>query len=387
MTPGPNSITTEFSQIWESFIPFPYLQVFHRGAYYAVDVIPDEVAVISLNTMYFYDSNKAVGGCTFRDADDPGNLQLDWLEVQLKHYRNRGLQVWITGHVPPSPGNFFPDCYVRYVELSLRFQDTILGHLFGHMNADHFSFLEAIDLEFAEDEDGCKRKTMQQHNLYDTLLHEFSALPTKAKDVDLGDYAVVNTSPPVVPNPYLPSFRVFSYNISAPAIKTEGKKRRHGHRRGNSPNKAAVCRTKVNKQTWKCYLNETWYTDPESPSRSNKQWTPLGYAQYYLPNLKDANKTHEPRFKLEYLTFPPQLLHPPAVRADGRHDFRYPIPLRHLPRSLRNASTTESKYAPYGMADLTIGSWMKLAQELGDANSKKLRKRFRKYMYMGGEEG
>jgi hypothetical protein len=43
--------------------------------------------------------------------------------------------------------------YVRYVELSLRFQDTILGHLFGvsleegaelriltlfkHMNADH----------------------------------------------------------------------------------------------------------------------------------------------------------------------------------------------------------------------------------------------------------
>lgn len=57
----------------------------------------------------------------------------------------------MTGHVPPSPGNYFPECvstpgnivyksiliiifrekYVRYVELSLRFQDTILGHLFG----------------------------------------------------------------------------------------------------------------------------------------------------------------------------------------------------------------------------------------------------------------
>lgn len=45
-------------RIWDTFIPFPYLQVFQRGAYYAVDVIPGEVAVISLNTMYFYDANK-----------------------------------------------------------------------------------------------------------------------------------------------------------------------------------------------------------------------------------------------------------------------------------------------------------------------------------------
>lgn len=59
------------------------------------------------------------------------------------------------GHVPPSPGTYFPECvsipdlfndedtddgliddldttqYVRYVELSLRFQDIILGHLYG----------------------------------------------------------------------------------------------------------------------------------------------------------------------------------------------------------------------------------------------------------------
>lgn len=73
---GPNSITNEYSssvfpvfhplivtdpigcRIWKKFIPFPYHQVFQRGAYYSVEVIPEEVAVISLNTMYFYDSNK-----------------------------------------------------------------------------------------------------------------------------------------------------------------------------------------------------------------------------------------------------------------------------------------------------------------------------------------
>jgi len=387
MTPGPNSITNEFSQIWDAFIPFPYLQVFQRGAYFSVEVIPNEVAVISLNTMYFYDSNKAVGGCGFHAPDDPGNLQLDWLEVQLKTYRSRDMQVWISGHVPPSPGNYFPECYVRYVEMSLRFQDTLLGHLFGHMNADHFSFLEAIDLEFTSDESATKGGLS---SLYDTLLHEFSALPTKPKDLDYGDYHVVNTAPPVVPNPYLPSFRVFSYNVSGAADgvarpKTTGK-RRHGHRRGDHEDKVAHCSLKENKDTWKCFLNETWHSDPESPSRSNKQWTPLGYAQYYIPHLEDANKTHRPRFTLEYLTFAPKLLHPPPTFGKGQK-FQYPIPLQRLPKSLRDSGVTESKYAPYEMADLTIPSWMELAQKLGDRQQKKLRKRFRKYMYMGGEEG
>lgn len=74
-----------------------------------MEVISDEVAVISLNTMYFYDSNKGathdpqltrsaltipvVSGCAFIEPNDPGNLQIDWVEVQLEMYRNRGMQV------------------------------------------------------------------------------------------------------------------------------------------------------------------------------------------------------------------------------------------------------------------------------------------------------
>lgn len=46
--------------IWKSFVPFHSYQVFQRGAYYSVEVIPDAVAVISLNTMYFFDSNKGL---------------------------------------------------------------------------------------------------------------------------------------------------------------------------------------------------------------------------------------------------------------------------------------------------------------------------------------
>jgi hypothetical protein len=35
----------------------------------------------------------AVGGCEYREPDDPGNLEFDWLEVQLKSFRQRGMQV------------------------------------------------------------------------------------------------------------------------------------------------------------------------------------------------------------------------------------------------------------------------------------------------------
>jgi hypothetical protein len=30
---------------------------------------------------------------------------MDWLDVQLNSFRQRGMQVWLTGHVPPHAGN------------------------------------------------------------------------------------------------------------------------------------------------------------------------------------------------------------------------------------------------------------------------------------------
>lgn len=35
----------------------------------------------------------AVGGCEYKEPEDPGNLELDWLEVQLNQYRDRNMQV------------------------------------------------------------------------------------------------------------------------------------------------------------------------------------------------------------------------------------------------------------------------------------------------------
>jgi endopolyphosphatase len=50
-----------------------------------------------------------VDGCRDR-SNDPGALEMDWLEVQLSEFRERGMQVWLTGHVPPHTGLYFENC-------------------------------------------------------------------------------------------------------------------------------------------------------------------------------------------------------------------------------------------------------------------------------------
>ena len=130
------------------------------------------------------------------------------------------------------------------------------------------------------------------------LLKDFSALPVK--NVDYGDYAVINVSPSVVPA-YFPSFRVFNYNVSAGAVQEalERKERRrrgenfwrpppHGHRKpdpGKSRDKQ--CKKAKHKDSWRCHFSkDDWHSDPEAPSRKNGLMTPLGFAQVSLGLFK-----------------------------------------------------------------------------------------------------
>lgn len=147
-----------------------------------------------------------------------------------------------------------------------------------------FFFLEAIDLV-----PKTKFKFTNGVGLYESLLNDFSSLP-KFSNVVMDEYAVVNVAPSVVPNPYLPSFRIFTYNISGNAQhelqgalkKKKGSKRKHGHDRGDKGNKTTHCQIEEHQKTWICHLNDPWHSDPDSPPRSNQRWTPLGFAQVHF---------------------------------------------------------------------------------------------------------
>ncbi|KAG8888432.1 Endopolyphosphatase [Tulasnella sp. 332] len=433
MYPGPNEVTQEYRDIWKSMIPFPAYQVFQRGAYFSVELIPDNLAAISLNTLYWYDSNKAVDGCPLK-GEDPGRLELDWLEVvQLNMFRKRKMQVWMTGHVPPTLGNYYPECYRGYAQLALRFQDTIVGHLFGHMNVDHFFWLDVHELHALSTSSLWSRLTssfFKKHtSLSKELLKDFKSLPPKKKSegdgddvepIDYDDYVVVNVAPSVVPT-YQPSVRVFSYNVTNWGIGTNSTvavedgededaddedddgddeddvlenihhgnvrdkdedeieramERKHGHR--HSPD-VTDCTKKKNRDKKKCLLKGPRHAHKRSPSRRNGLWSPLGYTQYYISDLDAHNSSNPPKYEIEYMTYPLSALVPPT---------NWPVPQHLLPNSLRNLTQIpddmKSDLVPFGLKDLTIPSWIKFARKL--SKKKKLWRRFKTLMYQGGPE-
>ena len=117
---------TDYSRIWGDIVPQDLSHVFERGGHFAVEVIPDRLAVISMNTMYWFSTNtcqlsqslgrgrrslllSVVDGCREKSTD-PGALELDWLAVQLDLFRQRGMQVWLSGHVPPHMGMYYENC-------------------------------------------------------------------------------------------------------------------------------------------------------------------------------------------------------------------------------------------------------------------------------------
>ena len=48
---GPNKWTKEYASIWRPFIPEEQRHGFDRGGWFYVEVIPNKLAVFSLNTM------------------------------------------------------------------------------------------------------------------------------------------------------------------------------------------------------------------------------------------------------------------------------------------------------------------------------------------------
>ncbi|KAG0236318.1 Endopolyphosphatase [Actinomortierella wolfii] len=239
MMAGPNRILQHFSDIWADFIPEDQYHTFQFGGYYITEVIPDKLAVVALNTLYFFNQNTAVNGCD--DEEEPGSMQLDWLEVELRSLRSRKMSVYLTGHVPPARKSYSPTCYRRYSEIALKYQDVIVGHFFGHANIDHFIVMsddaiskfpglktvedtneennnnKEITMAVDEDDDGFAATEFNRYSATGLssylieLWEQYESIPKHAK---LNNYAIANVGPSVIPT-YNPSLRVYEYQLNS----------------------------------------------------------------------------------------------------------------------------------------------------------------------------
>lgn len=146
---GPNRWTKKYTSVWEKFIPEEQRHAFERGGWFYVEVIPNKLAVFSLNTLYFFDSNSAVDGCA--DKSEPGYEQMEWLRIQLQFVRDRGMKAILMGHVPParteSKRNWDETCWQKYTLWMRQYRDVVVGSMYGHMNLDHFLLQDSQDID------------------------------------------------------------------------------------------------------------------------------------------------------------------------------------------------------------------------------------------------
>lgn len=148
-TEGPNRWTQRYLSIWRQFIPEAQRHQFARGGWFYVEVIPNELAVFSLNTLYFFASNSAVDGCA--QKSEPGYEQMEWLRIQLELLRQRGMKAILTGHVPPArvdaKTSWDETCWQKYALWQKKYRDVIVGSIYGHMNIDHFMLQDFKDIK------------------------------------------------------------------------------------------------------------------------------------------------------------------------------------------------------------------------------------------------
>jgi endopolyphosphatase len=427
---GPNEWTQKYLQIWQQFIPEAQRHQFVRGGWFYVEVIPNQLAVFSLNTLYFFTSNSAVDGCARKS--EPGFEQLEWLRIQLELLRQRGMKAILTGHVPPArvdaKTSWDETCWQKYTLWLKKYRDVIVASVYGHMNIDHFmvqdfkdiknhvkkglavievsdnkwedemtisaaaDYLVGLRSEFAKippivspfstEDSHVNDQTDQQMVLLDVQ-------PNKKKDKDVEDllkdiggqyaerYSISLIGASIVPN-YFPSLRVVEYNISGLESITLPDYRLP---RGDIDEAAEIMRSKKNKKgddekkKKKKKTRRYKFTVPKGPSKSAppgpayspQTLTLTGYTNFYA-NLTYINN--------DFPRTPAHVEDDSLVEDKGWNAGKHKgkaMPSKPKPKEFKFEVEYDTNGDEiYKMKDLTVKNWLKLARRI--AGEKKERK-------------
>ncbi|KAL4899031.1 hypothetical protein BDW74DRAFT_120071 [Aspergillus multicolor] len=244
---APNRWTRKFTEVWSKFIPEAQRHTFEEGGWFSAELVPNKLAAISLNTMYFYESNSAVDGCA--EEMEPGYEHMEWLRVQLEVLRERKMKAILIGHVPPARSgdkrSWDESCWQKYTLFMNRFRDVVVGSAYGHMNVDHFMLQDSRDVDIVaaiEDSPSDPNFSVQSRSDYlSSLREDWAEMPSPPNDKSSGffsdewdmdalgkkerrflkkiggpfaeRYSLSLVSPSVVPN-YFPTLRVVEYNTT-----------------------------------------------------------------------------------------------------------------------------------------------------------------------------
>ena len=384
--PSPNKWTKAFLDIWRPFIPESQRHGFEHGGWFHVEVIPDKLVVFSLNSLYFFDSNAAVDGCASKS--EPGYAQFEWMRIQLQMLRERSMKAIIIGHVPPARTGgktaWDETCWQKYTLWMHQFRDVVVGSAWGHMNIAHFMLQDYSEVDIIALQGlgtGDYREAMEDEVSIEStadylteLRAIWSELPeppnslllnhAEADSVKKGKkkdkfykkiggpfgerFSLSLVSPSVVPN-YYPTLRLVEYNISgldsssSSVASSFGRTKRlsWSDRFGDLTESLSAALSKSKKKHKFKLPKPPSPTSPPGPAYSPQPLTWTKYTQLYA-NLTTIN--NETSF---------------SFSSSGSH---------HKPSP--KAFTFEVEYDTatdtiYAMKDLTVLSYLKLAERIG----------------------
>jgi len=103
-----------------------------------------------LNTEFWSFQNGATGASAFCDDDHAGHRVFIWAESILEGYKKQGMKVLITGNRKyygndeNGEAGYRPRCLARYTNMSVVYDDVIVGHVFGGSHEDSFNPIQNI---------------------------------------------------------------------------------------------------------------------------------------------------------------------------------------------------------------------------------------------------
>ena len=236
---GPSMITRQLGTIYEDMIPEEQRNLYERYGSFFNEVIPGKLAIISLNTMFFFKNNPVVDSCM--KESDPGYQQLLWLGSVLNQFRAAGIKCWIISHVPIIQKNLEESCYLKLNLWVYEYRDVIIGNLMGHMNLDYFNVIKGDELrsrlknihttrrlkskmEIDSDDDidgdlflGTGAAPVNKRAYLKKVKKEYKVLDKglnlKKVEKVQSNYHIVNVAGSIIPT-FNPAFRIWKYNIS-----------------------------------------------------------------------------------------------------------------------------------------------------------------------------
>jgi len=202
-----NFILAKYFHLWKNMIPISEERTFKQLGCFEAPLIPGKLSALSINTLYLSNSNRAVSDCSKEPRKvkfRAGDLVLEWTERKLKKASKRSVKIFLVGHIPPNSRNFGSNCYRRFQQLGVEYQDTIVAQYYGHMNIDHF-FFPASQRKSSLSDFVLFKFPSWVNRYIGSLLNHFENIHKKKK---VGTPVFVSGS--VVPS-YSPSIRTYEY--------------------------------------------------------------------------------------------------------------------------------------------------------------------------------